>query len=142
MGQKILWLDNDPGYLKPYIRVLKLEHYEVVVTTTVSEAEAALRADKYDLFILDVMIPWESEEERALYPASSTESGLKMGLRFYERMKSLLEEKGTRVLVMTVRIDKAILDEFKRAGLSEEYFATKTALNEVSAFLEKVASVL
>ena len=88
------------------------------------------------------MIPTKSEAEENLYPPETTDSGLKTGLIFYRRMKERLDKSETRVLVMTVRLDSGIFDEFVKAGLRPENFCTKMSLRETSVFLEKINEVL
>jgi hypothetical protein len=46
------------------------------------------------------------------------------------------------VLVMTVRLDQEILDEFVEGGLHREGFSTKFAIRDVTKFLTKVDNLL
>ena len=142
MAKRILWLDNDPAYLETYEEALRESGFEVTLTTTVTAAERLLAKEKYDLLILDVMIPTKSEAEENFYPPETTDSGLKTGLLFYRRMKARLDEQRTPVLVMTVRLDSGILDEFVDAGLERENFCTKMSLRERPTFISKVSEIL
>ena len=141
MSKTILWLDNDPRYIEPYVLAATDHGYKVKVVTSVSAAETLLREQQYSLVIIDAMIPTRSEEEENLYPPEETDRGLKMGVMFYKRVKEVLDAKSTAVLVMTVRLDEAIHDEFKKAGLAEESFATKLALRKANSFLDKIDSL-
>jgi CheY-like chemotaxis protein len=142
MAKKILWVDNDPGYIRPFKIALEGEGYSVTVASTVFQAEACVDGQSYDLIILDVMIPTVSEVEEDAYRPEDTENSLKTGLLFYRRKGKELEQRGTPVLVMTVRIDKAIRREFIAAGLPENHFATKMELRESPHFVSKIKALL
>jgi CheY-like chemotaxis protein len=143
MSKRVLWLDNDEAYIQEYRAALEKEGMYAKAVTTVTEAEEAIRNDsKYDLLILDVMIPTKSEDEELDYPPEETNSGLKTGLVFYRRMKEQLKALGTKVIVMTVRLDKGIREEFKEAGLEEHYYFTKMTLRESPFFVEKIRGLL
>jgi CheY-like chemotaxis protein len=138
MTKRVLWLDDDLARLDPFIATLSDSGYEVDAVGTVSEAEYFLRTKKYGLLILDVMIPTVSEDEEKRYDPNSTNRGLKTGLIFYDLHKEVLEKARIHVLVMTVILDKEIRDDFIRAGLPHDCFATKYELRDVSVFLNTV----
>ena len=140
--EKVLWFDDDPFWIHPYLDAIRGRGYHVDVSTTVSEAESFIKANLYRLLILDVIIPTKSEQEERLYPPHITKCGRETGLVFYRRMKETLEEAHTSVLVMTIRVDSQIRDMFIQEGLSPEDFATKLALRELPVFLAKVESIL
>jgi CheY-like chemotaxis protein len=138
---KILWVDNDPAYISPYIEALEDRGSIVTVVTTAIDAESALNKERYDLLILDVMIPTKSEREEEIYHPEETEYGLKTGLIFYRRNKERLTKTKTQILVVTVRLDKGILDEFMEEGLPRECFSSKLDLSNVEIFLDRVAAL-
>jgi CheY-like chemotaxis protein len=143
MNERVLWFDNDAAYVEPYREELDKKGIFCKVVTTITEAEQELGEDpKYDVLILDVMIPTKSEAEEQLYPPQATNSGLKTGLVFYERLKERLKQRGTQVIVMTARLDKGIQEEFVRAGLSERFYCTKMSLREAPIFIAKIREVL
>jgi CheY-like chemotaxis protein len=142
MSTQILWLDNDLAYLEPYVEALTDEGYQVTVVGTVGEAEFRLEKGHYDLLILDVMIPTKNDNEEINYSPELTKQGQKTGLVFYQRVKDVLEQAKTKVLVMTVRLDKEVLNEFRDSDLPRDRFATKFALREVEVFLKKVRDTL
>jgi CheY-like chemotaxis protein len=142
MYKRILWLDNDPAYLDPFIDTLKDEGYEVDIASTVSEAEYFLKVRQYELLILDVMIPTVSADEEKRYTPDMTNLGLKTGVVFYIINKELLQKARMQVLVMTVRLDKDIRDEFVNAGLPQNCFATKYELRDASVFLDRIKEMI
>ena len=141
MNKKILWLDNDVSYVEPYVEELELEGYATIVVKSVAEAEELIKNNQFALLILDVMIPTTSEEEKQ-YPSEMTDFGHKVGLHFYRRMKRFLDAANTRVVVMTIRIDKDISDEFIQAGLPRDCLFTKISVMKTPEFLGKVKGLI
>lgn len=142
MPTHILWLDNDLPYIRPYVKALRDKGYEVNDVATLTEAEELLKEHKFDLAILDVMVPTQSEEEIENYPNNKTDFGHKTGVVFYKRMRNILKDKMPLVAVMTVRLDQDIRDEFVESGLNPKNFSTKYNVRDVSDFLQMIKSVL
>jgi len=142
MAKKILWLDNDPVLIDDHVNALREQGYEVTVKTTAMNAETHIRDHHYDLLILDVMIPTKNEEEEKVYEPEKTNYGYKTGLLFYRRMKDELAKAGTQVLVMRIKLDKEILDEFVAEGIKPEHITTKFALRNVDVFCDKIKAIL
>lgn len=141
MSRLILWLDNDSQNTRPYVSALKKRGDEVEVVTTVTGAEELLASKNYDLLILDVMIPTRDADEDEAYPPNETDEGHKTGLVFYKRMKERFGDNLPPVLVMTVRLDLQIREEFIEANLDNEHFSTKYAVRDVTRFLDKIESM-
>lgn len=139
---RVLWIDNDRAYQAPLMRALEYGGYEVAIVPTVSDAERLLNNNSYDLVILDVMIPMTEKDEEEGYSPALTSYGYKTGLAFYNRNRDLLLARGLPVIVLTVRLDRAIQDEFVAAGLPGQCLVTKYELREVGAFLGKIRSTI
>lgn len=142
MSKRILWIDNDPQYIKPFVLAMEDEGYAVSIAKTVSQGERLITNQRFDLVILDVMIPTMSEKEEETYPPDETEDSHKTGLLFYKRHVGVLTKNNTPILVMTVRIDKSITKDFLDAGLPPSNFVTKMELRETPVFLEKIRATL
>ncbi|MFO1429509.1 MAG: TIR domain-containing protein [Candidatus Competibacteraceae bacterium] len=142
MAKKILWLDDDPAQVSPYLEILDDEGYSAKVVSSVTEAESLLNSDRYDLFILDVMIPTRNLDEENRFSPDETERGRKLGLYFYRKYKEKFKLNETQVLVLTQRIDLDICDEFIKSGLKHGQFCTKFALRDVEIFLKKVNDLI
>jgi len=78
MKKKILLIDDHPDDYSDYISVLK-ENYDVDVTAYISTARIKLQPNKYDLIVIDIMMPTLGEDFK-----ENEEDGLKTGLAFYE----------------------------------------------------------
>jgi CheY-like chemotaxis protein len=138
----VLWLDNDLGCIRAYKAALEQVGYSVTVVKKVAEAEDLLRAQRFDIFILDVMIPTLNEAEEAVYPPSETDNGHKTGLLFYRRVKDLLAAAKTPVLVFSVRIDKSIQTAFLEEGLPADSFVPKMDLRLTPDFVRKIEQMV
>lgn len=141
MSRTVLWLDNDPPQIEPYVVALRRDGIDVRVERTVSGAERALE-DEPGLVIVDVMVPTKSSEEERLYSPDETDAGFKTGLVFFRRNGERIRSYGGKILVMTVRLDEEIYNQFISAGLKADEFATKFSLREVPSFLRRVLPLL
>jgi CheY-like chemotaxis protein len=142
MSKRILWLDNDLAQLQPFVEALEDENYSVKTVESLTEAETYLQEAKFDLMIIDAMIPTLNSNEEMRYQPTETDLGYKTGLVFYQHNRDILQKAGTGVIVMTVRLDKAIKDEFIKAGLPGDAFATKYEMAEPVKFLNKVRNTI
>lgn len=85
-----------------------------------------------------------TEAELAAYPYAETNDTMSTGLVFYKRMRAKLAPApgGAPVLVMTVRIDRAIAEEFASAGLPAKSFATRYELRDTRQFVARVETMM
>lgn len=142
MAKSILWLENEKNYEMPYIRRLEARGFDLEVVETVTEAQQALERERFDLLILDVMVPTRSQEEEEVFLPGDTDLGAKTGLYFFQMMKSKLDESGTKVLVYTVRIDRETMSAFRDSGLPSDCYETKLSLRNVGDFEAKICELL
>ncbi|MEO8383218.1 MAG: response regulator [Acidobacteriota bacterium] len=138
----ILWVDNDPAHIYPFSLALADAGYVVTSARTLFSAAELLRLGSYDLLILDVMIPLTDEDESQAYSPEWTDCGDKAGLAFYQRHRDELVTRRVPVLVMTVRVDLAIVEAFVAAGLPRSMFVSKMSLRDTASFLEKIRVVI
>ena len=78
MPKRILWMDNDTPYIRPYANALTKKGYEVNVVASLTEAETALGQESFDLVIIDV-VPTQTEAEARRVIQMSTDYGHKTG---------------------------------------------------------------
>jgi CheY-like chemotaxis protein len=146
MTGKILWVDNDRVFLEPHLLRLQVEGYEVVQAFTLTQGMTELETGRFDMLILDVMMPVKEHEEMR-FPPDQTDCGRKSGLVFYRQCKrtGVLNNRGQRevpVLVFTIREDGEIKAEFLRAGLPPDHFMTKSEGADAGLFAAKVGWLL
>jgi CheY-like chemotaxis protein len=142
VSKRVLWLDNDIPYIRPYVNALKAKNYEVDYVASLSRAEGLLLDKSFDLIIIDVMVPTQNDSELRDYPDAETDYGHKTGLVFFNRIKRKLGKGLPPVLIMTVRLDQEIRDEFVNSGLKAESFLTKYDVRDVGDFMKKVNRIL
>lgn len=135
---QILWIDNDRAYIRPHVKALEAEGYQVTILDTVSEATNLLTESDYDLVILDVMIPMSELDEADGYSPELTDCGHKTGLAFYIRNRDSMIERHIPVMVVTIRIDQSVVDEFIAAGLPQRCFVNKYSVRDPWSLVEKV----
>lgn len=142
MSKHILWLDNDLPFIRPYVNALKSKDYDVTQVASLSQAEALVGHQTFDLVIIDVMVPTQDDAELADYPDLETDYGHKTGLLFYNRIKQTLGSNLPPVAVTSVRLDQEIINEFVESGLKAENFLTKYSVRDTSDFLKKVRCIM
>ena len=143
---RVLWLDNDLAQTTPYVAALGRNGFGVTVVRTISECERQLEADTleshYDLLILDVMIPTKDAVEENKYPPETTQRGTMTGLAVWKQWSARLSHNRTKTLVLTVRLDQSIKDQFLSFGLPRESFATKLDLHDTEAFVGRINRII
>ncbi len=84
----ILFIDDEPEYITPYVDAFRLEGFEVQVISDVDVAWHIIRnnKDSVDAVFLDIMMP-----PGRLFSGSDTKEGLRTGLNFLHLMKQLDE---------------------------------------------------
>ena len=139
MKGRILWLDNDRIFIRPHIRRLRSEGFEVTHVHQPGEAIDLLsEGPRYDLFILDVMLPIAGERARQLIPNSMTDSGRFTGVVLYERFVTQLDEP-PKVLAFTLREDSKVREALIDAGLPESAILTKGECADARDFVTRVS---
>jgi|ERR1051325_10464640 CheY-like chemotaxis protein len=140
--KRVLWIDNDPAYLRPYLEEFEDSEYEVDVAAAVSDGATLLHTRAYALLILDVMIPTRSLEEENDYSPEDTKLGYCTGLVFYRRHREFLMQQRIAALVLTIRLDEPMREEFFASGLPRNAFATKYDMSDPAVLVEKVRSLV
>jgi len=139
--KKVLWFDNDLDYLEPYVTELREAGHTVTTVGTLADADRELSANQFDLLILDVMIPTRSADEERLYPPTETDRGTSTGLLYYNKWKAHLHTAGTKIFILTVRLDKNIRAAFIDAGVPKWAVARKLDLRTVDDFTCKINQI-
>lgn len=129
----LLWLDNDLGQVEIFRGGLQDDEFEVVIAVRISEGQRLIPTRKWDLLILDVMIPLEEEELE-----DYTSGGLKTGLMFLRRNASLLRERRIPVMVTTVLRDEGLLEAFRSLGLPKTNYVSKEELETSQDLVDRI----
>ncbi len=141
MTINLLWFNDDSTQLSPYRGFLKDNHCEIREVFNVTEAEDALFQTKqrYDLLVLDVMIP-VGERERVNYPSEQDRNGLRTGLYFLKRWRQYASEHNLRVsvLVLTHLNDEEIRNDFAEEGITRNCRESFSRVRGPAELLEKI----
>ncbi len=144
---KILWLDNDKVFNRPFLFSLEKTGFQVTQVFSLIDALKKLEVNNYDLLLLDVMLPANKEDE-ALFPLEDSSNGKRLGFLFYKKFKMKLQEKNISILIFTIREDEEIYKEFLSAGLRKEDYLKKSEagkdneilINKVKTLIERKTS--
>lgn len=92
----ILFIDDEPHYIRPYIQAFELKGFDVKVVNNVDEAWEIIESSQKDILaiIIDIMMP-----PGKLFDLESTKQGLRTGEAFIAKLKDL--DEGMPVVVLT-----------------------------------------
>ena len=137
----LLWVEED--YLEPFEMALRT-HYDVARAFTLAQAEKAIDHRRFDVVVLDVMIPIEEEDLAYGYTVVNTTNGDHSGLEFYRRHAKHFRAAGTVVLVHTIcGDDSGIRKQFLDLGLPAHLFVSKVSfcsVNELTGLIDQAVN--
>jgi DNA-binding NtrC family response regulator len=92
----IIFIDDEPHYIRPYTQAFVLQGFDVKVINNVDEAWKVIESSKKNVLaiIIDIMMP-----PGKLLESESTKQGLRTGEVFIEKLKTL--DEGIPVVVLT-----------------------------------------
>ena len=92
----ILFIDDEPHYIRPYTQAFSLQGFNVKVVSSVDEAWEIIESSTKDVLaiIVDIMMP-----PGKLLESESTKQGLRTGEVFIEKLKTL--DEGIPVVALT-----------------------------------------
>jgi CheY-like chemotaxis protein len=139
--KRVLWIDDDAAFLSPYIHALAERGFRVDTAQTLVDAGESLEAGRYDVVVMDMMMPTASAREENLYPPTDTDLGRSAGIAFYYKYRKVFDAQDTAPLFLTVRLDENARRLVEEAGVSTTHFATKMELRKVEDLVDKVTSL-
>ena len=88
MAKKILFIDDEPEFVRPQVTALEDAGYEVTLETDPDEAVALLQKQEFDLIILDLIMPPRREDrERGDQELDFAETGVKLHQEIRDRLR-------------------------------------------------------
>ena len=114
--KKILWIDDDIGYIEPHIEEVG-RIYEVVTAHDVDDAwqkilQATKINDPFSGFIVDILLPYGESIN-----AEDADGGLKTGIAFVEQLKATENYRSIPVVVFTIRWSADVDELTKKYGI-------------------------
>ena len=99
---KVLLADDDPGILETTADILRTAGFDVTAVVDGKLAAAAARRDRFDMIVLDVMMP---------------------GLNGVETVDEIRRtDPGARFVIITAYTDSELVDDVRRRGISDVFF--------------------
>ena len=130
--KKLLWVEDDLFYIRPYIEALEEKGYEVLTAKSITEAQNLMTQNRIRIVITDIMIPSKDEPEQV-----ETKGGYETGIVLARWIRKNYPH--TPILGLTVNTDFEIRQRFMRYGSA---FESKFTLREIREFVEYVTRML
>jgi CheY-like chemotaxis protein len=108
MAKKILFVDDEPEFVRPQVRALEDAGYAVTLEMDPDRAITLLQRQKFALIILDlIMPPRQKDEERSDGEPDYAETGVKL----HQEIRDELKLKDIPIVFLTVVRDQDIRRE-------------------------------
>jgi len=125
-GKALLWIDDEPHSLSCERLLLEKSGVHVEWATTIAEATERLNSKRYDLIILDCMLP----------PDSPSEEPIRAGVTFLDRLRSgkigaSCDNRKLKVIVVTAIGSMHILETLRKAEGVERIMMKPIATREM-----------
>lgn len=121
--RKILIIEDDQFIRELYVRELQKSNYDVTTTTTAEEAEKIIKKEKFDLILVDIMLPGKS--------------GLDMLQHFHE----VDGTKGASFIMLTNIGQDAVVKQGLELGakgyLIKSSFSPQQIVEEINNYFER-----
>lgn len=120
----ILWVDDNAHQLESLIHPLKLNGHEIITASNAEEASNILRKKKFDLIILDLILPRIRKGSRFIEHRDYKDLE---GIRFAEQMYRNRNE--IPIVVFSVfSINEKFIGRLKKIGVKEVLLKTSPKL--------------
>jgi len=130
--KNILFIDDDYKRLSSHFEMLRIQGYTVNAVTSAKEALEEFREnkDKYDLIILDIMMPKDE------FTREETSFGRTTGLVLLKKFREISEE--IPIIVLTVLRDPTIMEKAQKLGVNE-YLLKPQLPSQLAEAIERVS---
>jgi len=134
--KRILWLEDEPGFIQHRVEILEDEGFEIDLIDTVSALEDRLKRNKYEIIILDVMMA-----PAKVFSRKESRSGLITGkLAFFEIIKK--HAPRTPVVVFTAlsdvtKLGREIREEMRKDDYVVDFIIKPSNITELLGGIEK-----
>lgn len=124
MEQKILYFDDEPGYVKLLINNLELNHGWTAdkkgkirfISDPAEMIDEINSSNQYDLFILDIMIPSYGIEKKRIFGKKEVqriERDNNMGILIAEKIRTIDKYKETPIIFVSAKGNNEIPDSIE-----------------------------
>lgn len=139
MAKKILFVDDEPEFVRPQVTALEDAGYEVILETNPDEALALLQKQEFDLIILDlIMPPLQKDKERCDQELDYAETGIKL----LQEIRSKLNLIDVPIIFLTVVRDQDLRSKIRqyesKYGHRSRFLTKPVRLRNVVAEVQRV----
>jgi CheY-like chemotaxis protein len=111
MTKRILFVDDEPEFVRPQVTALEDTGYEVTLEMDPDRAVTLLQQQKFDLIILDLIMPPRREDkERGYQEPDYAETGVKL----HQEIRDKPELADIPIIFLTVVRDQGIQREIRQ----------------------------
>lgn len=136
MSKRILFIDDEPEFVRPQVTMLEEEDYEVVLEPDPVTALDLLRQNAFDLIILDLIIPpsqpLEGNEEEDWELAFSN-----TGMDLHREIRERMGVRDIPIIFLSVVRDQELRNQLKqregRCGQRFRFLAKPVSSSDVLA---------
>jgi len=106
---RIMFIDDEPRRMKPYVNELEEAGHEVLFRDDIDSALKTLRepSEQFDLVVVDISVPAGLE-----YRYEDTDNGSRTGIALYDTIRR--ERPGQKVMVFTNVPDSRLAEQFAK----------------------------
>lgn len=96
--KKLLYVDDEPEWTQPYVNALRNTGYDVLCVRSRNEAIDALGTHRFDLIVLDVILP----EGRRQGDIATEQPRAESGLLLHDYIRTTLRLTDTPIVFVTI----------------------------------------
>ena len=112
MEHRILFIDDEPEYVRPQITVLQESGFEVTQATDPDEAMQFLQEGKFDLIVMDLIMPYSIAVSD--YNEDNDELLIESGVVLHRQIRIELGLKAVPIVFLSVVRDPEILRDLRQ----------------------------
>jgi len=119
MAKRILFVDDEDWSVTPYFPKLQEHNIEVELALNGDEAFDRLRKTKYDLIVLDIMLPRGNKIGKNVEPRKAGATLLRMIRQ--NQIPNMITEPNVPVVVLTAVTDQKISNDVRQLQVNEVF---------------------
>lgn len=136
MSKRILFVDDEDWSVTPYFPKLRDEKIEVDLAKDGDEALSLLQKNKYDLLVLDIMLPPGNKIGKRVEPRKA--GAILLQLIRQNEVPNMKTLPTVPVIILTAVIDYTLSESIKQLEITE-FFQKPASFDEVT---EKLLTLL
>ena len=116
----ILWVEDDTYMMESLLDAVRDDKHYIEMVDSGTEAIKRVKKKKFDLIIIDLIIPWGNNE---VYPDTA------LGVKLVQKLKEINKNKLPPIMIISVVREKIIYDQLLKLGISKDNILVKGILS-------------